>query len=160
MDKSELSNIISIGIAEVKVVCSPEQLRTTLGSCVGVAVYDRIAGIGGLAHVILPSSEGCHGDPGKFADTAVDMLIEGALGAGCDRKRLAAKITGGASMFGLATDDGLGERNGRAVRERLMKHGIRLVAEDIGGQKGQKMMLDPATGDVRVQIIGAQPVMI
>ncbi len=149
-----------IGIADVKVVTHPDRIRTTLGSCIGVAIYDRVTKKGGMAHVMLPTSEGCQGDKGKFADTAVDWLVNEVIGAGCDRRRIAAKIAGGASMFGPATDNGLGERNANAVKDRLKKHNIRLVAEHIGGQKGRRMLLAPDTGDVEVQIIGEEPCMI
>ncbi|MFQ5501213.1 MAG: chemotaxis protein CheD [Phycisphaerae bacterium] len=147
----------NVGIAEVKVVKSPEKLRTVLGSCIGIALIDRVAKAGGLAHIMLPSSEHGHGDKGKFADTGLQWLIEDVISAGCDKKRLTAKITGGASMFGAHVDNGIGERNAKAVKEQLSKHAIRLVAEDVGGTKGRKMLLDPATGEVQVQQIGAEP---
>lgn len=150
----------TIGIAGLKVVHAPDIIRTVLGSCVGVAVYDRVAKIGGMAHVILPSSKLGHGDRGKFADTAVDWLLEEAVAVGCDPKRMAAKIGGGASMFGTNVDNGIGEKNINAVRERLAHHGIRLAAEDVGGLKGRRMMLDPASGRVEIQIIGAEPTVL
>ena len=144
----------TIGIADVMAVAAPEKVRTVLGSCVGVAIYDRVAKVGGLAHVILPDSAMGKGDRGKFADTAVDWLLESVLAAGADASRVAAKIGGGASMFGEHVDNGIGEKNIRAVKQRLAKHCIRLVAEDVGGLKGRRMMLDPATGSVEVQTIG------
>lgn len=151
-----MSVIHTIGIAGVKVVHAPEKIRTVLGSCVGVALFDRVSKVGGLAHVMLPSSNLGHGDPGKFADTAVDLLLEEAIKAGCDKKRVTAKISGGASMFGSNVDNGIGEKNIRAVKERLSHHGVRLAAEEVGGLKGRKMTLDPATGVVEVQVIGAE----
>src|SRR5262249_54737306 len=111
----------------------------------------------GLAHVMLPSSENGHGDKGKFADTAVDMLIEEVMRAGGSKPRMAAKISGGASMFGNAVDSGIGEKNVKAVTTRLSEHAIRLVARDVGGVKGRRMVLDPMTGDVQVQMIGDEP---
>lgn len=146
--------VYSIGIAQIKVVSTPEKVRTVLGSCIGVALYDRVARVGGLAHVILPDSSEGSGDPGKFADTAVDMLLEQVVAARGEQKRLVAKITGGASMFGGETTSGLGLRNSDAVRARLTHHAIRLAASDVGGTKGRRMLLDPETGDVEVQVIG------
>lgn len=155
-----MSQMHSIGIAGLKVVAQPDTLRTTLGSCVGVAIYDRVAKIGGMVHVMLPSSESGQGDPGKFADTAVDTLLDEVVSAGCKKERLSAKLAGGASMFGPAKANGLGDRNVQAVQERLAKHGVKIVAKEVGGQKGRKMMLTPATGEVEVQIIGAEPTVI
>lgn len=145
-----------IGIAAIRVVSAPDRVRTVLGSCIGIAVFDKQAHVGGMAHVILPSSAEGTGERGKFADTAVEDLMNMVLDAGAVRGRLCAKIAGGACMFGNATENGLGERNARAVRDRLKDLQIRLVAEDCGGTKGRKITLDPESGDVEVQIIGQQ----
>lgn len=155
-----MSKIHSIGIADVMVVTSPDKVRTVLGSCIGIALFDNVAKIGGMAHVMLPSSTLGHGDKGKFADTAVDWLLGDVLNAGCKKDRLKAKIAGGASMFGKTVDNGIGEKNIEAVKERLAHHSIQITAEALGGLKGRKMLLDPATGEVHVQIIGAQPEVI
>ncbi len=150
----------NIGIAEIKVARTPDKLRTVLGSCVGVAIFDRVSKVGGLAHVMLPDSSIGKGDKGKFADTAVDALVEDVAGAGGLRNRFVAKISGGASMFGTKVDKGIGDRNIDAVKDRLKKHAIRLAAEDVGGTKGRRMILDPSNGEVTVQVIGAEPVVI
>ena len=155
-----MSEVMNIGIAEIKVAKCPNTLRTVLGSCVGVAIFDRVAKVGGIAHVMLPDSSMGKGAKGKFADTAVIALIEDVLMAGADKKRLTAKISGGASMFGNKVDNGIGDRNIKAVKSRLSECAIRLAAEDVGGTKGRRMMLDPNTGDVTVQVIGADPVKI
>lgn len=144
----------SIGIAGIQVVHAPDKIRTVLGSCIGIALYDRVGKIGGLAHVILPCSKEGRGDPGKFADSAVDLLLEKLVEAGAERKRITAKITGGAAMFGDSLSKGLGQRNMDAVKDRLLHHAIRLAAVDIGGTKGRKMLLNPANGEVEVIIIG------
>lgn len=148
--------IHSIGIAGLKVTAPPDQIRTVLGSCVGIAIYDRAARVGGLAHVILPSSASGVGDRGKFADTAVDWLLEELQKVGAGRTRLCAKIAGGAKMFGSATSTLIGDRNIEAVKERLKHYRIPLEGEDVGGEKGRKMTFDPATAVVTVQAIGAE----
>lgn len=143
-----------LGIAGIVVVSRPDAIRTVLGSCIGIALYDRIAGIGGMAHIILPCSDGGNGARGKFADTAVDQLVEDVLRQGGQRNRLESKIAGGASMFGPKVDDSLGDRNAHAVRQRLAHHSIALLAEDVGGTSGRRMVLSPSAGRVEVQIIG------
>lgn len=150
----------AIGIAGIQTVIAPDMVRTVLGSCIGVALFDRVAKIGGLCHVILPDSEEGSGDPGKFADTAVDLLLHAMAEAGANRKRVSAKIAGGAAMFGEDAENTLGRRNAAAVQKRLTHHAIRLAGSAVGGVKGRKMMLDPATGDVHVEIIGASPEVI
>ena len=144
----------TLGIAGICTVKSPDQIRTVLGSCIGIALYDMKAGIGGMAHVMLPEATGPTESPGKFADTGVDSLLQDVLAGGANRTRLVAKIAGGAAMFGAASDTGIGTRNTKAVIERLEKHDIKLVAHEVGGAKGRRMSLDPQTGDVEVQVIG------
>ncbi len=145
-----------VGIADIKVVARPDTIRTVLGSCVGIAMYDRVAGIGGMAHVILPCADGGKGARGKFADTAIDQLLDDLIREGSERGRITAKIAGGASMFGTSVDDSLGDRNAEAVKQRLAHHSIRLAAEDLGGTRGRRMLLNPSDGRVEVQIIGEQ----
>lgn len=147
----------TIGIAGLKAAAQPDQIRTVLGSCVGIAIYDRHSRVGGMAHVILPESGDGKGDRGKFADTAVDWLLEEVIKLGGLRERLTAKIAGGAKMFGSGNNTHIGERNVEAVRLRLRKHGVPLVGEDVGGEKGRKMALDTSNGNVDVQIIGCPP---
>lgn len=160
VETAERIRIHSIGIAEILVVRAPEQIRTVLGSCVGTALYDQAARVGGLCHVILPASKEGSGDPGKFADTAVDLLLNRLLAEGADAKCIVAKIAGGANMFSAQQTGGLGQRNADAVQARLTHHSISLIASALGGNKGRKMRLDPATGHVHVEIIGQAPLII
>jgi len=149
--------IHTIGIAGLRAVREPEKIRTVLGSCVGIALFDRASRTGGMAHVILPDSKEGSGDPGKFADTAVDLLVTEIIKAGAVRGSIAAKIAGGARMFGPAVNSGLGERNVNAVKTHLRRHLIPILAEDCGGEKGRKITLDPVSGALEVQIIGQEP---
>ena len=90
-------------MAEYKAAKSPATLITLgLGSCVGVVLYDSLTKVGGLAHVMLPDSNLSSKkeyNPGKFADTAIDALIQDMLGLGVDRSNIISKIAGGAQMF-------------------------------------------------------------
>ena len=93
--------IISVAIGQWTVAAAPAKIRTLLGSCVGVVLYDRVARLGGLAHIVLPSAHGVVDHPGKYADTAIPALIadfDRRLG-GKVRPRLIAKLVGGANMF-------------------------------------------------------------
>ncbi len=147
----------SIGIAGIRVVRAPDKVRTVVGSCIAVCVFDRHNQVGGMAHVILPDSSEGSGDPAKFADTAVDMLVEQMIEAGADKKRICAKIAGGAAMFGDKHTGGLGERNAVNVKAQLAKHSISVLASATGANQGRKVLLDPASGDVQVEVIGQAP---
>ena len=126
-----------------------------LGSCIGLALLDRRANVAGLAHVVLPAAEGRGGAPGKFADTAVPVLLNAVLGLGASRMRLEAVLVGGASMFSFG-GNGLevGQRNDAAVRDELAKLRIPVRAADTGGSKGRTVRVDVATGLVTAKAAG------
>jgi chemotaxis protein CheD len=116
-----------------------------LGSCVAIALHDAEYGVGGLAHVLLPSRELSRdsANRAKFAESAVPMLLEEMRWLG-SRGRVVAKIAGGASMFsGLLPGAGhnIGERNVAATRTALDAAGIELVGRDTGGDFGRSVYL-------------------
>jgi chemotaxis protein CheD len=149
--------MISVAIGRWAVALAPTRLRTLLGSCVAVTLHDRVARIGGIAHILLPDSQGAPGDhPGKYADTAVPGLLADLerLVAARARARLTAKLIGGASMFPTAQAEGIGDRNRKAVEMILSRLGIAVVARDLGGVSGRRVTLDTASGRVSVKIPG------
>lgn len=150
-----------VGIGALKIVAAPEKLRTVLGSCVGIVLFDLHLRIAGLAHSILPQGSEEIEELGKFADQAVDNLVVRLTALGASRTRLRAKLIGGAEMFGIANSGvQLGERNVEAARRRFQAHEIPIIAEAVGGTKGRKVRVDPDTGNVEVAIIGSEPVII
>jgi chemotaxis protein CheD len=139
------------------VAASPTKIRALLGSCVGVVLYDARARAGGVAHVVLPQSRGEQGQPGKYADTAIPGMIadlERLLGRGPIAGRLAAKLVGGASMFQADASMNIGRQNGEAVTRILAALRIPVVASDLGGDAGRRLVLDTATGEVAIRIPG------
>ncbi|MBE3598850.1 MAG: chemotaxis protein CheD [Limnochordaceae bacterium] len=130
-----------------------------LGSCVGVALYDPSTRVAGLAHVFLPSSPNGHlqGEPpARFADTGVDALVRRMEEAGAVRRRLVARIAGGAQLFLRSEGAGLdvGRRNVQAVREALARLAIPIAGEDVGGHRGRSIRLFVETGRVLVSTLG------
>ena len=132
-----------------------------LGSCVGVAIYDRERMVGGMAHVFLAASKDGKGttQPGKFADTAIPALVEAVVRAGGRRSAFQAKIAGGANLFPKLQVASLnvGKQNVEAVREHLLINNIPLRGEDVEGNSGRKMILYVKEGRVVVQSIGKPP---
>ena len=130
-----------------------ELVAIGLGSCIGLALVDRTANVAGLAHVVLPESQG-KGEPrAKFADLAVPDLIERVLVAGAVKRRLEAVLVGGARMFSVGASLDIGARNAEAVREALDKEGIRIRAEEIGGNRGRTARIIVGT-EVTSQLAG------
>jgi chemotaxis protein CheD len=148
-----------VAIGRWAVAAAPSQLRTLLGSCIGVALHDRAAKVGGLAHVVLPDSRGDAEHPGKYADTAIPALIadiERATGAR-PAGRLVAKLAGGASMFPVGQGPpsrNIGRMNQEAVEAVLSALRIPILARDLGGDGGRNMTFDPATGRVWIRSPG------
>ena len=138
------------------VAAAPGVLKTLLGSCVGVVLYERQIKIGGIAHIVLPDSRGATDQPGKYVDTAiVGLLAEMEQAAGRKlRPKLTAKLFGGASMFQSSGPLEIGKHNKDAAEKVLAGLGIPIVACDMGGDAGRHLTFDTSTGIVAVRIPG------
>lgn len=133
-------------------------LRTFVGSCVGVTIYNRRWKLAGLAHVMLPESRGQNSQPGKFADTAIpEMLRQLEKLSGGKKIRWSAKIAGGAKMFAFQTDTTIGDLNVAAIERILAKLDIPILAKCCGGKQGRRIAVEIATGTMTVETIGAEP---
>ena len=94
-----MSQMIKVGMADLNICKSPNAITTLgLGSCIGIAIYDPVTKIGGLAHIMLPDSTKIRNNSNiaKFADTGIVELVNRMVRAGAGRTRMVAKIAGGA----------------------------------------------------------------
>lgn len=154
---SETGAAVVVRMGELEVGHSPAVLVTYgLGSCLGLALFDAEAGVGGLAHIMLPNSQRAPSgtsSPGKFADLAVPELLRRMTNAGADPARIRAKLVGGAHMFGAVYGPTklVGPRNLEAVRLLLIGAGIQIEAEEIGGTVGRTVHLHTDTGRLVIQ---------
>ena len=154
-----MSELIKVGMADYKTGRNPSSLISCgLGSCVGIALYDSINKIGGLAHIMLPDSTQARSaeNPAKFANTALPLMLDDMIKMGASKGRITAKIAGGAQMFTFANATDVmrvGERNAEAVRMLLKKMDIRVIADDTGGNYGRTVELRLDTGIYRVRTI-------
>ena len=135
-----------IGIGEYRVGSFP-MMTIGLGSCIGLTIYDESQKIGAMVHIMLPDSAGRKDRPGKYADTAIPLLVEELKAKGCKPRGLKAKMAGGACMFEyFGTNLNIGERNAERVRAVLKENNITLVKEDVGGKVGRSVTFFPAGG--------------
>lgn len=154
-----MADLIKVGMADYKVGRSPSTLISYgLGSCIGVSLYDPQRKIGGLLHIMLPDSTQARfsDNPAKFADTGIPLMINDVIALGASRSRLVAKIAGGAQMFAFsnATDImRVGTRNAETCKQILKKNGIKVIAEDTGGNYGRTVSIDLSTGSYKVKTI-------
>ncbi|OGS23652.1 MAG: hypothetical protein A2314_07780 [Elusimicrobia bacterium RIFOXYB2_FULL_50_12] len=152
-------NIITVGIGELRVSkeeCVLESI--SLGSCVGIALYDPGTKISGLAHIMLPSSalsvRGMANPTPKFADVAVKKMLEDMKKLGAVKPGIVAKIAGGACMFQSAMADpamNIGERNVAAVRQLMRDEKISIVAEDTGKDYGRTIQFNSVSGKLLIK---------
>lgn len=157
---SLVSQVIRVGIADLKLARSPDLLRTSgLGSCVGVVIYDSTFKLAGMAHVMLPDShlnKNAAQNRWKFADTAIDDLYKLLIENGARKHALKAKIAGGAQMFAFnsGTDKvSIGNRNVEAVMQGLKKYRVPLTGRDTGGNSGRTIEFHPASGVLKIKTI-------
>jgi chemotaxis protein CheD len=145
---------VRVDMADMKVEKRPVSLITNVGSCVAICIHDPINKCGGLAHIMLPDSRITSREillP-KYADTAVPALIEAVRKNG-GRFSLSAKIAGGANMFPNLKGNtmNIGLKNVEAVKEALTANRVKLIAEDVRGNHGRKIIFNISDGSVSVR---------
>ncbi len=134
-------------------------LTTFVGSCIALCMYEPAAKVGGLAHIMLPSSEGKYlpadGYEARYADHALKALVEEMKQKGARVDLLHSKLVGGAKMFtnehNTADLFNIGERNYSSVRSLLTEYNIPVLAESIGSTQGRWVRLDIGTGQVTIK---------
>lgn len=154
--------LLRAGMAEIAIGGPEDVLQALgLGSCIGILMFDRQTHIGGLAHIMLPESSVARDGKvalAKYADTAVPELLRLLAEKGIPKQRLVVKIAGGAEMFSFSGSDGpklaVGARNAVAVVEEISKHGLRITAQDTGGNHGRTMEANLESGICTVKVIG------
>ena len=144
-----------VRVADYAVAAEGTIATIGLGSCVAIALYDSGSRVGGLAHILLPSTSLSRdtSNAAKFPETAVPLLLAEMRKLGAN-SMIEAKIAGGASMFGSLLPSGgvnMGERNVIATREILAAHGIPIVGEDVGGDFGRSVYFDLRDGRMLVR---------
>jgi len=152
-----------IGIADMKVSSNPDDILVTyaLGSCLGVAICDPVARVGGMLHVMLPVSTidpvKAKENPSMFVDTGVPLLFHRAYEAGANRDRIQIRVAGGANVSGSVEDRfEIGKRNFIVLRKLLWRNGLLLKAHDVGGHHSRTMALQIGSGQVTVKANGIE----
>ena len=151
-------NLINVGIGDFKITSAPDILRTILGSCVGICLYDPKLKIGGLSHIMLPNAPSNSVSIFKYAESAIPAMIDNMQKEGADKKRMIAKIAGGAKMFNTKENSIMGEignNNINKVKELLKESNIKVVAEDTGGDYGRTLDFYLESGTIKIKVMGA-----
>lgn len=147
---------ITVGMCEMAVSNQRDQTLVTysLGSCVGVSLFDPEAGVGGLIHCMLPLSktdpEKAKARPSMFTDTGFVALLNEIVAQGACMNRLIVKVAGGGAPMDSAGRFKIGERNYAVLRKVLWKNNLLIAGEDVGGTKPRTMRIQLSDGLVTV----------
>ncbi len=143
---------VTIHIGEYHVSREPTVIYTLLGSCVAACLYDPLARIGGMNHILLPGRADFndHGDATRFGVNAMELLINGIMKLGGNRLKLRAKLFGGAGVIHSWRSDlfKIGKRNAEFAVEFLETERIRIVSRDLGGEKSRRVYFHTDTAEV------------
>ena len=153
-------NTIVLGLGEMTVSKDPSIVLVCLGLGSCVAVSDPETRLAGMAHIVLPASNGRQDQAvSKYADTAVPALFEEMRKKGAMASRIRVKIAGGAQMSlapGLGNMFNIGESNVEAVKAIVAAQGVPILAAETGGRRGRTARLAVATGRFVVTSVGGE----
>jgi chemotaxis protein CheD len=151
---------VVIGLAELAVSNNRSAILTTysLGSCVGIAIYDPVVRVGGLLHAMLPDSAldpaKAQAHPGMFVDTGMAALLRAAGQMRADKRRLRIYLAGGAQIMDDHNLFNIGGRNLAAIGECLRRENLALHADQVGGHVNRTIGLSIETGRVSLKVSG------
>lgn len=124
---------------------TPRYYTTILGTCVSVCLFDPEAGVGGLNHYLLPYGTELTGT--RYGNVAMARLLRQVLDQGAHREHLRAKVFGGmTSSQPMALHQDLGGSNVALALEWLSATGIPVLARDVGGHRGRKLLFHSQDG--------------
>lgn len=131
-------------------------LSTVLGSCVAACIRDPVAGVGGMNHFLLPGDRREHDelDAQRYGAHAMELLVNALLAAGAQRRRLQAKLFGGARMLKGLTD--VGAMNAAFAEQYLRREGITYLGGSLGGERGRRVQFWPVSGRARQIALGGE----
>lgn len=151
---------IVVGVGDLAVSNNQAIVLTTysLGSCLGVTIYDPVVRVGGLLHFMLPDSSintaKAAQQPGMFADSGIPALFRAAYEMRAEKHRVQICVAGGAQVMDSSGYFNIGARNYDSLTALLRRHCLNIVAGQVGGMVSRTMTLNVRTGQVRLKVSG------
>jgi chemotaxis protein CheD len=151
---------IIIGVSDMKMSNDIETILITysLGSCIGVSIYDPVVKAGGILHYMLPESSideiKAKNNPFMFADTGIPILFKATYDLGAKKQRMKIVVAGGAQILDQHGFFNIGKRNHLALRKIFFKNNVIINHEEVGGNCNRTVRLDIKTGDTFIKISG------
>ncbi len=152
--------MIIVDIADMRISDNPDETLITysLGSCLGVAVYDPALHLGGLLHCMLPLSkvdkEKAKNRPFMFVDTGMQHMLTEMYACGMRKNRAVVNVAGGSQVLDNQNIFKIGERNFTVLRKILWKNGLLMQNQDVGGNKSRTVSLNIKTGRFSIKSSG------
>lgn len=155
-----------VGVADMKVSNNPADVVITysLGSCIGLVIYDPVARVGGILHYMLPESaidkEKAAKKPFMFADTGIPRLFKTAYTLGAKKPRIRIFVAGGAEILDQNGFFNIGKRNYLALKKMFFKNKVMIDKQDVGGNINRTIRIEIASGDIFLKTSGSREVKI
>jgi chemotaxis protein CheD len=155
-----LESKLVVGVGGMAVSNNQSMTLTTysLGSCIGVTIYDPVSRAGGLLHAMLPESSinaaKASEQPAMFVDTGLGALFRAAYSLKAEKYRMQICVAGGAQFLDKTGFFNIGQRNYASLMQLLRQHGLAIEAQDVGGLVSRTIHLRLATGEVRMKSSG------
>jgi chemotaxis protein CheD len=154
----------NVGMGEMVISKDPSDVLACigLGSCIAMCIWDPVAKLGGVAHMLLPTSRSSTeimGSPAKYITNGVPNLINKMVKNGASKHNLIVKVTGGARMLNIPGENNIldiGQRNILEVRAVMKRENIPILAEDVGGTYGRSIQLFMENGKIMVKSLGGR----
>jgi len=149
-----------VGVSDMKVSndINSTLITYSLGSCIGVTIWDRVARVGGLLHFMLPESsldtEKARKNPCMFADTGIPYLFKATYKMGAKKQRMKVIVVGGAQVLDQKGFFNIGKRNDMAVRKIFHRNNVIIDYKDVGGNVNRTVKLNVKTGEVLLKVSG------
>lgn len=151
---------IVVGVADMKVSNDPDGILVTysLGSCIGIAIHDPVARVGGILHFMLPGSEldrdKAEQKPFMFADTGIPRLFKSAYELGAKKNRMRVVVAGGSQVLDQDGFFNIGKRNQMAVRKIFHRNNVMIDYSDVGGNSNRTLRLAVKDGQASLKVSG------
>ena len=149
-----------VGVSDMKVSSEPDAVLVTysLGSCIGIAVYDPVVRVGGLLHFMLPDSQidpaKAKNNPYMFADSGIPPLFKSAYELGAKKQRMKVMVVGGSQVLDQQGFFNIGKRNYMAVRKIFWKNNVMVSYQDVGGTSNRTIRVAVKDGQTLLKVSG------
>ena len=151
---------IVIGVSDMKASndLESELVTYSLGSCIGITIYDSIARVGGMLHFMLPDSSldpvKAQKSPYMFADTGIPLLFKATYKLGAKKQRMKIVVAGGSQVLDQNGFFNIGKRNYMAVRKIFWKNNVMIDYQDVGGSVNRTIRMAVKNGSVSLKVSG------